>query len=304
MSSNPSRSNSRSKNGDLESGLKFVDNDHDSKDIEARNRNHFYGFRAEPIYDQTERLANQVAELQEQQKRLFGPSGADFEPNIHRLRYINYGNPAPFGLSAFAFTTFLLSLFNVNAGHVKVSNMVTAPAAFYGGLAQLLASMWEMASGNTFGGAVFGSYGCFWLSYASIFIPWFNIQNSYDDPNDFNYAIGLYLICWFIFTFLVLLCTVRSTLAFFSLFMSLDVCFLLLACAFLRTSDGSPNVVLIRVGGAFGIFSACAAWYNAMAGLATIENSFFTVPRAIFPWSLEGLGPEEANRRRMMADDK
>ena len=35
----------------------------------------------------------------------------------------------------------------------------------YGGLAQLLAGMWEFRTGNTFGATAFTSYGAFWLSF-------------------------------------------------------------------------------------------------------------------------------------------
>jgi succinate-acetate transporter protein len=55
------------------------------------------------------------------------------------------------GLFAFASTTLVLSLYNVQARHVTVPNVVVGMALFYGGLAQLLAGMWEFATGNTFG---------------------------------------------------------------------------------------------------------------------------------------------------------
>ena len=38
-------------------------------------------------------------------------------------------------------------------------------AIFYGGIAQLLAGMWEFAKGNTFGAVAFSSYGAFWMSF-------------------------------------------------------------------------------------------------------------------------------------------
>ena len=55
------------------------------------------------------------------------------------------------GLFAFASTTLVLSLYNVEARHVTVPNVVVGMALFYGGLAQLLAGMWEFVTGNTFG---------------------------------------------------------------------------------------------------------------------------------------------------------
>jgi succinate-acetate transporter protein len=55
------------------------------------------------------------------------------------------------GLFSFASTTFILSLYNVNARGVAVPNVVVGMACFCGGLAQLLAGMWEFPRGNVFG---------------------------------------------------------------------------------------------------------------------------------------------------------
>ena len=53
-----------------------------------------------------------------------------------------FGNPAPLGLSAFALTTFVLSLINVGTRDIAEPNIVVALAFGYGGLVQLLAGMW------------------------------------------------------------------------------------------------------------------------------------------------------------------
>jgi len=59
-------------------------------------------------------------------------------------------NPAPLGLSGFALTTLVLSVFN--AGLMSQGeSAVLGLAAFYGGLAQLLAGVLEWKAGNTFG---------------------------------------------------------------------------------------------------------------------------------------------------------
>ncbi len=74
-------------------------------------------------------------------------------------------NPAPLGLCAFALTTFVLSA--ANAKLFSGATVVIGLAAFYGGLAQLLAGMWEFKVGNTFGATAFTSYGAFWLAVAA-----------------------------------------------------------------------------------------------------------------------------------------
>jgi hypothetical protein len=58
-----------------------------------------------------------------------------------------------------------------------------------------MAGMWEFACGNTFGALAFTSYGGFWISFACIFIPWFNVAGAYTDKAELANALGHYLIC-------------------------------------------------------------------------------------------------------------
>ena len=74
-------------------------------------------------------------------------------------------NPGPLGLAAFALTTFVLSMFNAGLVSSAGEPIVFGLAFAYGGLAQVLAGMWEFRTGNTFGATAFTSYGAFWLSF-------------------------------------------------------------------------------------------------------------------------------------------
>jgi uncharacterized protein len=86
-----------------------------------------------------------------------------------------------------------------------------------------------------------------------------------------------------------LVCTLRSTVAFFSLFFSLDLAFMLLGIGYLvRTDAGDPTPSIIKAGGFFALLAAFLAWYNALAGIADSSNSFFIIPVAHFPWSEKG----------------
>jgi len=189
-----------------------------------------------------------------------------------------FANPTPLGLCGFALTTFVLSLVNVHARHVTAPNIVIGLAFFYGGLIQLIAGIWEIAVENTFGATALASYGGFWMSFAAILTPWFGIQAAYPDPADFNSVLGFFLTGWFIFTFLLVLCTFRSTVAVFSLFASLDLTFLLLAAGYYKNHVG-----VLKAGGWFGIITAFIAWYNAFAGLADSENFFFNIKPIYMP---------------------
>src|SRR5690349_15986382 len=81
-------------------------------------------------------------------------------------------DPGPLGLAAFALTTFVLSMFNAGLVSDKGEPIVFGLAFAYGGLAQLLAGMWEFRTGNTFGATAFTSYGAFWISFF-VFVTFF-----------------------------------------------------------------------------------------------------------------------------------
>jgi succinate-acetate transporter protein len=138
-----------------------------------------------------------------------------------------------------------------------------------------------MAVGNTFGATALSSYGGFWIAFGIALTPGgFEIVASYAvtdattgkptgaNANDFTNAFGFFLIGWFIFTFLLLICTLRSTVAFFLLFFTLDMAFLLLGIGYLQATAGVPKETVIKAGGWFGLFAAFLAWYNALAGIA------------------------------------
>lgn len=219
--------------------------------------------------------------------------GGEFQPGLYKpVEGRKFANPAPLGLCAFALTTFVLSLINLGTRGVKANNLVLALAFGYGGLVQLLAGMWEMAVGNTFGATALSSYGGFWISFAIILTPGgFNIEQgiitAQSEKALFD-SLGFYLMGWFIFTFILLICTLKSTVAFFLLFFTLDLAFLFLGCSFLVLENGAPSIGLTRAGGAFGVLAAFLAWYNALAGIADTSNSFFIVPVLHFPWSEKG----------------
>src|SRR5437870_8972120 len=105
-------------------------------------------------------------------------------------------DPGPLGLAGFAMTTFVLSMFNADLVGKGGEPVVLGLAVAYGGLAQLLAGMWEFRTGNTFGAVAFTSFGAFWLSFF-VLVQWLVKEIPAADAGN---AIGLYLIAWGIFT--------------------------------------------------------------------------------------------------------
>jgi uncharacterized protein len=172
-------------------------------------------------------------------------------------------NPAPLGLAAFALTTFVLSMFNANLVSEKGLPIVFGLALAYGGLAQLLAGMWEFKTGNTFGATAFSSYGAFWLSYWA-FVQFF-VKSV--PAADAGHAVGLYLIAWGIFTAYMFIASLRTTGA-------VALVFILLAVTFIVLGIGNANgkTGIIHLGGWIGLATAVAAWY---ASFAEVTNATF-----------------------------
>ncbi|KAJ5652696.1 GPR/FUN34 family protein [Penicillium longicatenatum] len=269
----------------------------DLSKLEAGETNHTTSSSSsQPQHQQTSQFDyGPLARVNTAETRL-APFGGEFQPGLYRpVSDRKFANPAPLGLCGFALTTFVLGCVNMQVRGITEPNMVVGPAFVYGGLIQILSGMWEMAVGNTFGATALTSYGGFWISLAISFTPGgFGIQKSLVEADNgglgmFYDSLGLFLMGWFIFTFLMLLCTVKSTVVFFSLFLSVDIAFLLLGVGYLcRNEMEEPNAKVIKAGGLFALLAAFLAWWVAFAGVADNTNSFFVVPVWHFPWSPKG----------------
>src|SRR5215469_7172978 len=118
-------------------------------------------------------------------------------------------DPGPLGLGAFALTTFVLSMFNANLVSHAGEPVVLGLALAYGGIAQVLAGMWEFRTGNTFGAVAFTSFGAFWISFWAL-VTFFAGQIPAEHVGS---AVGLYLIAWGIFTTYMFVASLRTTAA-------------------------------------------------------------------------------------------
>jgi len=178
-------------------------------------------------------------------------------------------NPAPLGLFGFATTTLVLSAANANFSGVTAGGALGLALA-YGGIAQLLAGMWEFKAGNTFGAAAFSSYGAFWISF------WVLNNVGGSAPKGAN-DVGWYLLSWTIVTGLFLLGTLRQNWGLVVVFFLLFVTFLLLTIgAFNPPAAGSQPS---PIAGYVGIATAIAAYYVGLAGIMRhVSNDKIKLP--------------------------
>ncbi|RSL63660.1 hypothetical protein CEP51_013275 [Fusarium floridanum] len=157
-------------------------------------------------------------------------------PVVHR----RFANPSPLGLLSFA--TVLI---------------------FFGGICQYLVGIMEFVAGNTFGTAVFMSYGAFNISYSMIYLPGSGIIAAYMDSEgnlspDFQQSIALYLWAWFILSVIYTVAAIRSSWVLFLDLVALDVCLILLA-----TGNMVQSTAVLNAGYGFGYLVAILSWLYA-----------------------------------------
>lgn len=191
-------------------------------------------------------------------------------PVFHR----KFGNSTIIGLFAFVGAAFLLNLYTAQARGVTKPNLVLGTVLGLGGLGQTLAGILEWASGNTYGAVLFNSYGAFWLSFSTFYIPQFGVVAAYaENPAMLENALGLYLCVWGVVTILFIIASQRSSVALLCTLAVLTVdLFTLSAGHFTRSQK------CFIAGGVMGIIVAILGAYIGLAGLLTDDFSPFRIP--------------------------
>jgi len=195
-----------------------------------------------------------------------GGGGAPAPP-VHPV-----ADPAPLGLAAFAMTTFALSIANTTIWGGG-ADAALALALVYGGAVQLFAGMWEFARKNTFGALAFSSYGAFWISYyvlSKFVLP------GVKSPAEVSVAVGVFLLGWTIFTFYMIVPSLRVSGAVVVVFVLLTVTFVLLTIGAFET-----NATINKIGGWVGVATAAAAWYASFGGV--VNETFKKVVIPLMP---------------------
>ena len=165
-------------------------------------------------------------------------------------------DPAPLGLAAFALTTFLLSA--KNAGWTHGTDAWLGYAFAYGGLAQLLAGMWEFRNRNVFGSTAFSTYGAFWIGLGLYVLLVAPKATAAQVGND----LGWILLAFAIFNLYMLLWSTQVNMAVLAVFLTLQITEVVL---FIGNFSGSTST--IKLGGYIGILTAICAWYTSAAGV-------------------------------------
>jgi succinate-acetate transporter protein len=156
-----------------------------------------------------------------------------------------WANPGALGLAGFGLNTILLQIHNL--GWIT-STMPLAYGLVWGGLAQIIAGVIDGKRGDTFGLTAFTSYGVFWMGLA---LAIFFFHPGKPD-------LAWTMIMWGIFTFFMMIGTLKMTFVHFFVFASLVVLFGLLAAHFF-------GAISAKIAGVEGLFCGAAATYGAAA---------------------------------------
>ncbi len=157
------------------------------------------------------------------------------------------GNPAVVGLAAFGLTTLMLQFHNV--GWMDLGPVVWLGLIF-GGLAQMIAGLQEMKTGNNFGYSAFTSYGAFWISLGLLWIG-----NHFGLYKASGTDVGWFLVAWTMYTAIMWVGSMRTNSALAWTFTTLLIGFILLDLAHF----GFPGLTVIA--GYELMVCALLAWY-------------------------------------------
>ena len=213
---------------------------------------------------------------------------AEERPVVPQVVQTLVADPAPLGLAGFALTTFLISLTNA---HLAPSDLWLGPALFYGGLAQLLAGMWEFRNRNVFGATAFSTYGAFWMSLF-VFVVFLSTGVVKLSASAVDESLAWFILAFFIFNTYMLVWSSMVNWAVFAVFLTLGITEALLFIG-LFALPGSTGTDLVKAAGWAGIVTAGVAWYTSSALLANTLAG-----RALVPVGAPFFGPNRVTPGR------
>jgi succinate-acetate transporter protein len=172
-------------------------------------------------------------------------------------------NPAPWAVTAFATTSFMIGMYQTGILNSAGIPIVLPAAFFFGGLVQIIVAIMEFSRGNLFAGAVFGTYGPFWVILGA-----FDTLYATSVPAaQLSSATGLFLAVFAVITFYLAIASLRTDLVLTTIIWLIFVGLVLLS---IGAWNNAANVT--KAGGWVVLVFAVLAWYHAAGDI--IESTF------------------------------
>jgi uncharacterized protein len=206
------------------------------------------------------------------------------------------GHALVIGAAGFAWCSLALGLSTAGAMNAAGSSMILSGTFFYGGLVQLVAGFFALASGATFAAAFLTTYGAFWLGYTAIqvyvaphIVATVLASGAHTGASalalqaqaghDVAQALGVFLIAWLVVTLIFTVASLGTNAVTLLAFGLLNLTIVLLIAAYLGASSvGAPLAGVLHTAGWAEIVLAAVAFYIVLAELANE-----TLGRQVFP---------------------
>ncbi|MCJ1301792.1 hypothetical protein MMC08_004593 [Hypocenomyce scalaris] len=240
-------------------------------------------------------------------RRIRTAHSVSISPELFEKMYLNpqkevkgdlrktFGNPTPLALVGFLLTVTPISMEYMGwRGAATGPNLAGAasvgPCFFMGGLLMFTGGILECILGNTFSFIVFASYGGFWLSVGITLTPTYNAYNAYNADSAqaaqglasaaFNSGWGFYLLCMGFLSLIFLICSLRTNVIYFIVFLTLVTGFFLEAGEYFEIGAGDMAAAgTLRVGAGISYFiSVGAGWYILLAQMLAALDFPFSIP--------------------------
>ena len=190
-----------------------------------------------------------------------------------------WGNSAPLGLAAFAVTTFMLSVINAKLMPAAITPVVFGVALMFGGITQLIAGVIQFRIGNAFTGALFSTFGAFWLSLyaiAEFFLKDITAPTLHATAVLQGQALGLFLFAFGAFTVWILIASFRT-----NAFVVLALVGLAATLFVLGVGQYYGKGLTVEIGGYMGLVVAALAAYIGLSELCEVTYKRVVLP--LFP---------------------
>ncbi|KAH6685928.1 hypothetical protein F5X68DRAFT_209524 [Plectosphaerella plurivora] len=206
-----------------------------------------------------------------------------------------FGNPTPIALVGFLVSLFPLSMDLMGWRGAGGSGAASIGAYFFfGGLLMLIGGLFEWVLGNTFPSVVFTTFSGFWFTFGATLNPSFAAWSSYAPPGaisvteglqtkGFNASFGFFLLTMGMICLVFMVCSLRTNLVFFIIFLTLIIGFGLLTGAYWAlASNYAGNAAFANrliVGGGATFFVTClAGWWIFFAIMLAVLDFPFAIP--------------------------
>ena len=185
---------------------------------------------------------------------------------------VNVANPAPLGLNVLAFATAILGCLYTGF-IIPYQGAAIRPAVgavlLISGIVLVIAGILEYRKNSMLSATIFTAYGGFLAVIGLIFIPNFGILGFLLISGDINFALGLFFLCWTIFSAILFIGALGVNMMLAATMLILFVAYLALTVGQLAGNNSVAN----HIGGWLAIVAALAAWLTSLTSLLGSEGA-------------------------------